>query len=89
MLRLAVLALTLVIAGVSTARAADDDTLGPDSQRLDNAPRGKVARHSWINQVFEGTVRAFWIYVPARYAPTTSAAAMVFQDGKNYVNKNG
>jgi enterochelin esterase family protein len=72
-----------------TARAADDYKLGTDSTEQPNVPRGKVAKHSWTSQIFPGTVRDYWVYVPAQYDGSKPAAVMVFQDGGNYVNDKG
>jgi hypothetical protein len=78
------LALTALLPG----RAAPDDEyqLGPDSLPQPGVPKGKVTKHSWTSQVFPGTVRDWWLYVPAQYDGSTPACVMVFQDGGNYVN---
>jgi enterochelin esterase family protein len=69
------------------AQAADDYTLGPDSQRQDGVPEGTVTKHSWNNsRVFRGTQRDYWVYVPKQYDGQTPACVMVFQDGGNYVD---
>ncbi len=69
-------------------RAADDYQLGPDSQRQEGVPRGAVTKHRWeTSNVFPGTVRDYWIYVPAQYQAATPAAVMVFQDGGSYVSE--
>ena len=70
-------------------RAADDYQLGPDSQRQPDVPRGQVTEHHWKSKIFPGTVRDYWVYVPAQYKPDAPACVMVFQDGKNYVNEEG
>ncbi len=36
-----------------------------------------------------GTVRDYWIYVPAQYKPDKPACTMVFQDGSTFVNEGG
>jgi len=36
-----------------------------------------------------GTVRDYWIYVPAQYKPEKPACTMVFQDGSTFVNEGG
>ncbi len=72
-----------------TARAVDDYQLGPDSQRQPDVPRGKVTERHWKSNVFAGTERDYWVYVPAQYKPEIPACVMVFQDGKNYVNEEG
>jgi enterochelin esterase family protein len=60
-----------------------------DSQEQPGVPRGKVTKHSWKSDVFPGTVRDYWVYVPAQYDPQRPACVMVFQDGGGYVNPKG
>ena len=69
--------------------SADDYKLGPDSQEQPDVPRGKVTKHSWTSNIFPGTVRDYWIYVPAQYDAEKPACVMVFQDGGGYVNLKG
>src|SRR5262245_12420167 len=65
-------------------------THGPDSQEQPDVPHGSVTQMpAWKSQVFSGTVRDWWVYVPAQYDGKTPACVMVFQDGRNYVNKTG
>lgn len=72
-----------------TAFAADDYPLGPDSQRQDGVPQGVVTKRSWTSHIFPGTVRDYWVYVPAQYDAAQAACVMVFQDGGGYVNETG
>jgi enterochelin esterase-like enzyme len=70
--------------------AADDIyTHGPDSQRKEGVPRGTVTQHVWRSSIFPGTIRRYWVYVPAQYDGASPAALMVFQDGHAYVNDTG
>src|SRR5690349_16698415 len=62
---------------------------GSDSQRQPNVPRGTVTPYEWKSEIFPGTRRAMWIYVPAQYADATPANVMVFQDGGSYVQEDG
>ena len=55
--------------------------LGPDSRRNPGVPEGKIEKHEWKSEIFPGTVRDYWIYVPAQYDGSAPAAVMVFQDG--------
>ena len=72
------------------ANAADSDyAFGPASIRQDDVPRGTVEERVWKSEVFPGTIRRFWIYVPAQYQADTAAAVMVFQDGHAYVSETG
>src|SRR5687767_10393993 len=79
----------VLLAFLNAARAADDYKLGPDSQRQEGVPQGKVAKHSWTSSVFEGTERDYWVYVPAQYDKSKPACVMVFQDGGNYAKEDG
>ncbi|MEY4566107.1 MAG: hypothetical protein RLY14_1077 [Planctomycetota bacterium] len=70
---------------------ADDSQykLGPDSQRQEGVPEGKVTEHIWKSTIFPGTMRRYSVYVPAQYREEQPAAVMVFQDGHAYVNPTG
>ena len=82
--------LLLALASISLARADDDQyQFGPDSQRQEGVPRGRITKHMWHSDVFEGTVREYWVYVPAQYEGSRPACVMVFQDGHTYVDENG
>ena len=84
------LALLLVSCGTALTLAADDYQLGPDSQRQEGVPKGKVVTGKWTSEkVFPGTIRDYWIYTPAQYDGSKPARLMVFQDGGGYVNENG
>jgi enterochelin esterase family protein len=63
--------------------------LGPESQRMDGVPVGRVTSHVWQSEVFEGTTREYHVYVPAQYDGTQPACVMVFQDGHAYLDENG
>lgn len=79
--------LTLVL---GQARAADEQfKLGPDSERQAGVPQGKVTKHEHVSQVFPGTKRDYFVYVPAQYDGKEPAALMVFQDGHTYVGEKG
>lgn len=83
------LLLSLFVLSVGTALpAADDYKHGPDSHRQEGVPQGKVTQLQWKDsKVFPGTVRDYWIYVPAQYDKTQPASLMVFQDGGAYVDE--
>ncbi|MEI8379178.1 MAG: alpha/beta hydrolase-fold protein [Planctomycetota bacterium] len=84
------LALLLLSCGTALTLAADDYQPGPDSQRQEGVPKGKVVTGKWTSEkVFPGTVRDYWIYTPAQYDGSKPACLMVFQDGGGYVNENG
>jgi enterochelin esterase-like enzyme len=60
-----------------------------DSERQNDVPRGALHRAQLQSQIFAGTSRDYWLYVPAQYRPEVPAALMVFQDGHLYVNEEG
>ena len=85
-----VLGLLFVLA--SRSAAAQDYPLGPDSQFNPAVPHGTLTRHTLVSgpdSIFPGTVRDYWVYVPAQYTDARPAALMVFQDGGGYVSTNG
>ncbi len=48
-------------------------------------PKGEVQKFSFENsQVFPGTVRDYWVYVPAQYQPNKPACVYICQDGIRY-----
>ena len=62
---------------------------GPDSKRQENVPQGKVIEGSFTSDnVYEGTERKYFVYIPAQYKPGTKACLMVFQDGEAYVRED-
>ena len=74
----------------SCIMAGDEEyVLGPDSERQEGAPRGTVTEHAWKSDVFPGTIRRYWVYVPEQYNAESPACVMVFQDGHAYVSEAG
>ena len=73
----------------SSALAQDDYKPGPDAERKEGVPQGKVTQHTWESTIFPGTVRDYWIYVPAQYDGSKPAALTVFFDGGGFVNEKG
>lgn len=69
--------------------AKDAYALGPDSLEQPGVPQGKVTKYQWRSEIFPGTVRDYYVYVPAQYDPDKPACVMVFQDGHAYVDRNG
>src|SRR6188474_1807556 len=83
-LRKCFLALILAVLSGSPIAASDDYTLGPDSQVQPGVPKGEVTKYSWTSQIFPGTVRDYWVYVPKQYDAAKPACIMVNQDGIQY-----
>lgn len=69
---------------------AEDYVPGPDSARQPGVPQGKVTKYEWnTSKIYSGTIREYWVYVPAQYKPEHPACTMVFQDGGTFVSETG
>jgi enterochelin esterase family protein len=80
----------LLSAGVADTAEPKKYDLGPDSQPIAGVPEGKVEKKTFAeSQVFPGTYRNYFVYVPAQYDAEKPAAVMVFQDGHAYVDRKG
>jgi enterochelin esterase family protein len=64
--------------------------LGPDSMQHPGVPAGVLSdKLSITSSIYDGMVSDYWIYVPAQYDAKVPAALMVFQDGGNYIKRDG
>src|SRR5829696_3689454 len=78
-----------LLLSVCAVTAAQEYTLGPDSQRQAGVPQGKVTKHTWTSKIYPGSVRDYWVYVPAQYDGSKPACVMVYQDGGGLVTETG
>ncbi len=54
----------------------------PDSLKQDDVPEGKVeGPFEWHSEIYPGTVREYWVYVPAQYDTEKPTPVFVVQDG--------
>ena len=82
----------LAISATRLAAGPTDDAyqLGPDSQRQEGVPQGKVIGPLTLSSdVFQNTTRNYWVYVPAQYDGKTPACLTVLQDGHAFVSLDG
>lgn len=79
-------ALPSVVAQAETAYPSP-----PEATAFAGVPQGKVTQHSFTSRgiLFPGTVRDYWLYVPAQYNKKKPAPFMVFQEGESYVSEKG
>ena len=71
-------------------RKAGEYPLTPDSLPRDGVPKGRLeGPFEFRSQVIAGTVRRYWVYVPAQYTGATPANVLVFQDGARAINPTG
>jgi enterochelin esterase-like enzyme/sugar lactone lactonase YvrE len=76
--------------GEPVAAASEPWKAHPDAEPRDDVPHGEVREMpAFESQVFAGTVRDWWVYVPAQAKAGEPCAVMVFQDGHDYVKTNG
>ena len=82
-LRSAVLVLAVAACGASFAQEENYPD-HPDSVKKSGVPEGRVeGPFDWSSQIFPGTKRQYWVYVPAQYDAAKPACVLVTQDGKN------
>ncbi|NBV86748.1 MAG: esterase family protein [Verrucomicrobia bacterium] len=66
---------------------------GPDSQVRSDVPHGEVTKRSFASsQIFPGTVRDYWVYVPkpsGQIVWDQPFNLLVFQDGGGFVKADG
>jgi enterochelin esterase-like enzyme len=85
-----IFALVTIALWAQRTAAQEPYKLGPDSMRQTGVPEGKVTQMpAWKSDIFPGTVRDWWIYVPAQYDEERPACVMIFQDGVWYRDPKG
>ncbi|HEX7896490.1 MAG TPA: SMP-30/gluconolactonase/LRE family protein [Planctomycetota bacterium] len=68
----------------------DPYPLGPDHQEQAGVAKGQVEKFSWKeSQVYPGTERDYWIYLPANLDAAREYPVIVFCDGGGVVNPKG
>ena len=78
----------LFLIALSYSTYAQDYKLGKDSKRHEGVPAGKVSQYTWSKStIYPGTVRTYWVYVPAQYDSSKETCIMVFNDGGGYVSE--
>jgi hypothetical protein len=88
--KVAVLALALAVGHSGAAESTIKYELTPDSLTQPSVPRGRLeGPFEFKSKIIPGTVRRYWIFVPAQYTPESPASVLVFQDGQRATNPNG
>src|SRR5690606_9137300 len=74
----------------AVTRKPGDYPLGPDSQPKAGGPKGRLeGPFQFHSTVLAGTVRRYWLFVPAQCTGDTPANVLVFQDGQRATNPRG
>ena len=90
LLGIIIIAFSVSLAWSQEPQIETDYPLSQDSVRHQGVPQGTVTHHVWkSSQVFPGTIRRYYVYVPAQYDVSKPAALMVFQDGHTFIGENG
>ncbi len=64
--------------------------LTPDHMPQPGVPKGELkGPYEFHSKIIEGTVRQYWIFVPAQYEASKPASVLVFQDGFRATNPVG
>ena len=80
----------LSLARADVAKPIPRYELTADSLVQDGVPRGRLeGPFEFKSKIFPGTVRRYWIFVPAQYNPKKPASVLVFQDGQRATNPEG
>lgn len=81
---------SLPLTAQQKTRETESYPVHPDSKQKPDVPAGQIVEgelnHS---ELFPGTTRHYWVYVPKQYDKSRPAALMVFQDGRNYAKRDG
>lgn len=83
-------ALPLAAQEAAPTRKPGDYPLGPDSRPRPGVPKGRLeGPFEFRSTALAGTVRRYWIFVPAQYTGAAPANVLVFQDGQRATNPEG
>lgn len=64
--------------------------LTPDHYPQEGVPKGELkGPFNFHSKIISGTVRQYWLFIPAQYKASTPASVLVFQDGYRATNPQG
>jgi len=71
-------------------RRPGDYPVSAEALPQEGIPKGRLeGPFEFRSKIIEGTVRRYWVFVPAQYNPKKPANVLVFQDGQRATNPNG
>ena len=83
-MRLPLMLVLSCLAASLLSHADGFDKPHPDTLPQQGVPQGKIeGPFTWKSDIFPGTVRDYWLYIPAQYDATKPACVFVVQDGLN------
>ena len=81
---LSVCVVTTLLAGTLPAQETQVEP-HPDTLPQEGVPKGEIkGPFEWKSNIFPGTVRNYWVYVPAQYDASQPTPVFVLQDGLNH-----
>lgn len=80
------LAMLMAVGATPTAAASDQDASQLPQPNMQGRLEGPFELRS---RIYPGTVRRYWVYVPAGYAPSRPPNLLLFQDGQRATNPTG
>ena len=77
-----------LIDGKKFGGKADVPSFGPESYLKPGVPTGKLTEKAvFTSKLYDGMQSDYWVYTPAQYDPDTPAALMVWDDGRQFINR--
>ena len=71
-----------LLTAASASATEDEYPIPPEGEVKDGVPQGKIeGPFEFRSSIFAGTVREYWVYVPAQYDPAKPPCLMIVQDG--------
>lgn len=82
-LMLSIFVLTLTLTDSSRCRGQEENyPVPPEAETQEGVPRGRIeGPFEFRSQIYPGTVRNYWVYIPAQYDPSRPPALIIVQDG--------
>ena len=85
-----VLCLAAFAQDAAPVRKPGDYPLTADSLPQEGVPKGQLlGPFEWRSAIIRGTVRRYWVFVPAQYQAGKPAGLLVFHDGQRALNPGG
>src|SRR5690606_18804360 len=74
--------LAAVVCQSAIAQSVESIPLPSEAEKQEGVPTGKLeGPFNLSSNIFPGTKRQYWIYVPQQYDPAVAACSMIVQDG--------
>ncbi len=76
-----------LLTAASVVAMEDEYPVPPEGEVKAGVPQGKIeGPFEFHSSIFAGTVREYWVYVPAQYDPAKPPCLMIVQDGLGMAN---